>query len=139
MAERNRAMQSTGLLSNLCKLSVAVVSSGAPLTSFCLVRGSSAYVRPPNFAHLRTAVDDGCGDAMIGGRTCPLVVSICSLHELPSHRGWISTCVGMRQGGFLRQSEICIKSIVLTVDSQPARMPMSGQSFMICAVVSIMY
>jgi hypothetical protein len=92
-------MQSTGLLSNLCKLSVAVVSSGAPLTSFCLVRGSSAYVRPPNFAHLRTAVDDGCGDAMIGGRTCPLVVFayVCCISDAvyvrPSEHAEIETKV----------------------------------------------
>ena len=50
-------------------------SSGAPLTSCCLVRGPSAYVAPPpDFAHLLTAADHGCGDAMTSGRTCPLVV-----------------------------------------------------------------
>jgi hypothetical protein len=43
-----------------------------------LVRGSPAYVPPPDFAHLLTAADHGCGDAMTSGRTCPLVVFLCS-------------------------------------------------------------
>jgi len=38
------------LLSNFGRIPVAVVSSGAPLTSFCLVRGSSAYVRLPRIS-----------------------------------------------------------------------------------------
>jgi hypothetical protein len=66
------------LLSNFCRLPVAVVFLRCSShTSFCLVRGSPAYVPPPDFAHLLTAADHGCGDAMTSGRTCPLVVFIC--------------------------------------------------------------
>jgi hypothetical protein len=41
----------------------------------------SVCAPPPDFAHLPTAANQGCGDAMTSGRTCPLVVFLCS-HQL---------------------------------------------------------
>jgi hypothetical protein len=93
------------LLSNFCRLPVAVVFSGAPLTPPSV--WSVVHQRmclPRIFAHLLTAADHGCGDATTSGRTCPLVVFVCSRDDLlaPSELSAGSRRpYGCRQGGFL--------------------------------------
>jgi hypothetical protein len=63
------------LLSNFCELPVAVVFLRC--SSHLLLFGPwfiSLCAPPPDFAHLLTAANHGCGEATTSGRTCPLVV-----------------------------------------------------------------
>jgi hypothetical protein len=65
------------LLSTFGRLPVAVAFLRC--SSHLLLFGPwfiSLCAPPPDFAHLPTAANHGCGDAMTSGRTCPLVVLI---------------------------------------------------------------
>ena len=60
------------LLSNFCELPVAVVFLRC--SSHLLLFGPwfiSLCAPPPDFAHLLTAANHGCGEATTSGRTCP--------------------------------------------------------------------
>jgi hypothetical protein len=103
------------LLSNFCELPVAVVFSGAPLTSFLFGPWFTSVCASPGFRSPPTAANQGCGDAMTSGRTCTLVVLLFSsnstTHSPSESSVWISTSVLLEEQDvvllrpFLRQLE----------------------------------
>jgi len=85
-------------------------SSGTPLSSCCLVHGSSAFVRLPHSAHLPTHVDDSRGDATTSGRICPL-----ALGELAYDTPGSGTELRAKRIDLGRDAGLCLREPICSV------------------------